>query len=130
MKSYAEGQFNIANLELLGKVEKIVAAMPSRTPDGELIRCHEVAAIVGELFGLGVQEGKYGAVDHSWLWLTTGQILDPYVPGHLPQVQIIDNAASLPYVYHSHCEGSIVKDLNRDFVKAQVCKLREVRNQL
>lgn len=54
------------------------------------------ARFVGARLDLVVQDGYFGFVEHSWLW--TGpqpqliwqipNILDTYVPGALPQVQL------------------------------------------
>jgi hypothetical protein len=60
--------FSEREKEMLGLASAIVELLPETTPDGELIRCHEVARIVGCLLKLEVQDGKYGLHDHSWLW--------------------------------------------------------------
>jgi len=74
-----------------------------------LIRCHELARAVGELLGLRVCDGKYGFVEHSWLWLSEPEpeiarynmpkILDVYVPGSVPQVQLVDTHSGLCHRY-------------------------------
>lgn len=62
------------------------------TPDP--LRCHEVARAVGEMLELQVQDGWYGNVDHTWLWVRNdrdhrGAILDVYAVGRLPMVQLV-----------------------------------------
>lgn len=61
-------------------------------------RCHELAHAVGEVLGMPVQDGHYQGLNHSWLWTrplpklpapSLPNILDVYVPGELPQVQLI-----------------------------------------
>lgn len=73
------------------------------------VRCHELArAVYDKLINSqrlteadlascvvlpSVVDGKWGAIDHSWItWATRrGQtILDPYVPGAMPMVQLLD----------------------------------------
>ena len=97
---------------LLTRSEKLIALAPTYDGDGKLIRCHELARAVGKSLGLAVQDGLYGFVEHSWLWLSSPdadyrrfpryhlpKILDVYVPGSLPQVQLVDTASGLCHRY-------------------------------
>lgn len=71
-------------------------------------RCHELARAVGKVLGLPHEDGYFEHVQHTWLWTCplpkppfgysqrTPNILDVYVPGALPQVQLIDFKAVLP----------------------------------
>lgn len=82
-----------------------------RIPELRTLRCHELARAVGHVIGLPVQDGKFGIVEHSWLWLpgeplpdTTDQlsrwpnILDTYMPGAFPIVQAVYTGMPLPHV--------------------------------
>jgi hypothetical protein len=66
LTSYSEIEiFPAAALAILDAATRIMAAIPD-LKDREL-RCHEVARVVGILLNLRVIDGKYGAVEHSWL---------------------------------------------------------------
>jgi len=97
---------------LLGRAQQLIEFVPTYDPKGELVRCHELARAVGRMLGLQVQDGLYGFVEHSWLWLSSPEadyrrfpryhlpkILDVYVPGSLPQVQLVDTASGLCHRY-------------------------------
>lgn len=88
-------------------------ALIERSPDpllGAPVRCHELARAVGRVLGLEHQDGRFGFVEHTWLWTTTlrdqappwvlPRILDVYVPGAMPQVQLIDTVSGLPPRYY------------------------------
>lgn len=71
---------------------------------GAWVRCHEAARAVGQLLNLGVQDGYYGVVDHSWCRIerpgTTAYrvsytVLDVYAVGQLPIVQLVSPIAAL-----------------------------------
>lgn len=109
LKTYAEENvFEAHEVELWKKAVVIVERMPTAI-DGALIRCHELARAVGQLLELEVCDGKFGFVEHSWLW--TGpfeqshapwvlpNILDVYVPGSLPAVQLVHTYSGLPTRY-------------------------------
>lgn len=77
-----------------------VCGIPPLIPDrdgGMLVRCHEVARIVAELFprGVTVVDGFYQGphvmrAEHSWLEVVNSSfILDVYAVGRLPLVQLI-----------------------------------------
>lgn len=74
--------------------------------DGKVVRCHELSRAVAQVLGLTVEDGYYGMAEHSWIWLTPREpfsplprILDVYVPGRMPQVQLIDPHLHLPFEY-------------------------------
>lgn len=101
MRSYSETDvFTERERGLLLKAQFCVEALPDR----QGLRCHEVARAVGRALGLPVQDGKYGSVDHTWLWTSpldpqAGErpnILDVYVVGRLPQVQLVHYTGILP----------------------------------
>lgn len=65
-------------------------------PEGVTVRCHELARAVGIVLGLPYSDGMLGSIEHTWLrvgdWATDihdAKILDVYVPGGHPQVQLI-----------------------------------------
>ena len=63
---------------------KLVEKMPE---DGR--SCHDVAAAVGKAIGIEPTRGWYGDVEHSWIVLESGHILDVYAPGRFPMVQLV-----------------------------------------
>lgn len=64
-------------------------------PDGSTIRCHELARAVFDAlkaYGarpLRVEDGKFGPIEHSWIVLPSWAILDVYMPGMYPMVQLV-----------------------------------------
>lgn len=124
---------------LLLRAERIVELLPETTPDGELIRCHEVARIVGYLLKLPVQDGKYGMCDHSWCWTrepdpdyhilrvsAAPKILDPYAIGSLPVVRLLDSGVSVPHIGWSYMPGQARDDVKKDFVEAEAERIRRM----
>ncbi len=111
MIGYAQREiFTPRELKLLDCAETLVAIAPYEI-DGDLVRCHELARAVGAVLGLQHEDGRYGFVDHTWLWTSKlservapwdlPHVLDVYVPGGMPQVQLIDAAhAGLPPRYY------------------------------
>lgn len=117
--------FSEKDLSLLNATQAIVELLPERTPDGNLVRCHEVARIVGGILNLNVQDGKYGACDHSWLlipvknWIP--KILDPYCVGSLPIVRIVDCSPIFPY-FNLYKFGPVRTDILFEFIQDQIQK--------
>lgn len=119
MKSFAEREiFSSQELGLLKRATEIVSCLPHEL-DGWEVRCHELARAVSELLGLSpyeiyVADGYYGMVDHSWIWTSAPSkrprrwelpnILDVYIPGSLPQVQLVHTATALPLNYRLDAE--------------------------
>lgn len=110
MKSYAEVNVFTANeLSLLRKAEAMLERIPYELDVP--IRCHELARAAGNVLGLEVCDGRFGFVEHSWLWTekmegekfcapwSLPNVLDVYVPGAVPQVQLIHMATGLPSRY-------------------------------
>lgn len=97
----------------------------------DVLRCHELARAVhdwierqpphrwGEkLVNPGIIDGKYAAVDHTWLETGFGEnILDVYVPGELPPVQLRCGSKFLPGEY---VPGRLRGDIREDVVEALV----------
>lgn len=77
-------------------------------PEEEKFRCHELARAVGKALGLPHVDGYYEHIQHTWLWTCPlppppfgynqrmPNILDVYVPGGHPQVQLVDFHSILP----------------------------------
>ena len=99
MITYAERVcFREAHLRLLARVEACVARVSNAW--GNELRCHELARAAAEVLNdvtLEVVDGKCGPVEHTWLVLSDGAILDPYVPGRLPAVQLVDPLVGAMY---------------------------------
>lgn len=114
-------------------------ALIERSPDpflGAQVRCHELARAVGRVLGLEHQDGRFGFVEHTWLWTrplnddahappwVLPRILDVYVPGAMPQVQLIDTASGLPpryylsNVFDVQIREDVVEALVEDMLKA------------
>ncbi len=126
MKSYAEREvFNANELRLLKQATALVARVPA---EGRDVRCHELARAVGLILGLPVHDGAFGFVEHTWLWTAEPNamlrderspmwmlpnILDVYVPGSLPQVQLVHLSTGLPARYRS---GKPREDVQQDVV--------------
>src|SRR5580692_12192745 len=115
MKGYAAAEvFSKGEQLLLREAQKIVARLPLRDSSGRWSRCHEVARFVGLLLDLEVCDGYYGMCEHTWLWTTPvpvarrkghpwfgppPNILDPYVVGRVPLVQLVHSSNHLPFEY-------------------------------
>jgi hypothetical protein len=104
------------------------------------VRCHELARAVAEFLSLPhacVQDGFYGFVEHSWLWvpgppespvtkrLGWPHILDVYSVGQLPMVRLVagDNTG-LPHVGWSYRPDSPRTDIDQAVVERLVLEMR------
>jgi len=117
MQPYAETNiFTVEERILCRKAQNLVGFIPDADLRFRDLRCHELAIAVGTVLGLPVATGWFDHVEHSWLWsrkilalpsygyrdyLVAGEevnILDVYVPGALPQVQLVNYSAwMLPF---------------------------------
>ena len=103
MITYAERAcFTPGHLRLLRHVEGCVERVADSW--GNELRCHELARAVQvsvktlpQASALVVVDGKCGLIEHSWLVFADGTILDPYVPGRLPAVQLVDAIVGAAY---------------------------------
>ena len=77
---------------------------------------------------MAVVDGKCGSIEHSWLvfcgdgandLLLAGVILDPYAPGRLPAVQLID-----PIVGTAYRPGDTRTDIKQSIVDSLVDEMR------
>lgn len=127
MKSYAETDvFCGYERNLLARAERAVDACP-RLVDGKEVRCHELVRAVGfclDLPAACVADGWYGMVEHSWLWTQafekyTGlpNVLDVYVTGRLPQVQLVHSTPILPFEYR---RGDLRRDIRKPVIRLLV----------
>jgi hypothetical protein len=100
MITYAERAcFRAAHLRLLARVETYVARVSNSW--GNELRCHELAravhVVAESAHKLTVIDGKCGPIEHSWLYLDDSVILDPYAPGRMPAVQLVDLVVGTAY---------------------------------
>lgn len=91
---------------------------------GNELRCHEVARAVQRVLAaqpheLVVVDGKCGPIEHSWLRCRDGVILDPYAPGRLPAVQLID-----PIVGTAYRPGVPRTDIRQEIIDQIVLEMR------
>jgi hypothetical protein len=93
---------------LVGRLVDSYVAPPRRS-----VRCHELArAVARRLVDAGhearVVDGHLGAIQHSWVILADpivrDAILDVYVPGRLPQVQLVDGH---PFISSAYQVGEV-----------------------
>jgi len=121
--TYAERAcFREPHLRLLAHVEAYVARVPAAW--GNELRCHELARAVNLLVyarehKLDVVDGKCGPIEHSWLRFSDGVILDPYAPGRMPAVQIVD-----PIVGTAYRPGAPRTDIRQAIINRLVLEMR------
>jgi len=115
--------FSKREIDLRYNAETLVAITPYEI-DGELVRCHELARAVGKVLKLEHEDGRYGFVEHTWLWTEPKMnekfhapwflpnVLDVYVPGGVPQVQLVHMGASglPPRYYLSNVFDVVIRD--------------------
>lgn len=104
----------------------LVDRVPHVDRDGGEVRCHELSrAVARQLTMIGtkveVVDGSLWWVDHSWI-LLPGQLyralLDVYVPGRVPQVQILHDH---PVVTRGYQRGSSRLDVRTDVIN-ELCR--------
>jgi len=85
--------------------------------EGSTLRCHELARVVSLLLELPVVDGRCGGVEHSWIeWYDRTRhrtILDAYVPGRLPQVQLIHDPIGMHNLWQ---EGEFRDDIRWEVI--------------
>ena len=112
--------FSPRHMAILARVEVYVARVSKAW--GNELRCHEIARavhLVIDMHKLIVVDGKCGPIEHSWLCFAEGVILDPYVPGRMPPVQLID-----PIVGVAYRHGSPRTDIRCAIVDRLVLEMR------
>jgi hypothetical protein len=119
--TYAERAcFRPSHLRLLSRIEALVARVSDAW--GNELRCHELARAIRRVIGdrtLVVVDGHCGPVEHSWLRCADGVIVDAYVPGRLPAVQIVDTIVAGLYR-----PGPERRDIRRAIVTRLVGEMR------
>jgi hypothetical protein len=110
---------------LLSRAQQLV----DRVSDawGNELRCHELVralhlVVYVDEYKLDVVDGKCGPIEHSWLRFSDGAILDVYVPGRLPSVQIID-----PVVSSAYRPGAPRRDVRQPILDRLVTEMRGAR---
>lgn len=138
MRGYSAREIFSADLTVLFERATILV---DRLTDHDEVRCHELARAVGEVLELPpkcVQDGYYGFVEHSWLWVPAPpgvtltkrlgwpHILDVYAVGQLPQVRLLDcGSTALPHVGWSYRPDSPRTDIDENVVKSLVRAMRQ-----
>lgn len=123
MITYAERAcFHAAHLRLLVRVEAHVTRISNAW--GNELRCHELVRAVRLVVNacehkLDVVDGKCGPIEHSWLRFSDGVILDPYTPGRMPAVQLVD-----PIVGTAYRPGASRTDIRRAILDRLVLEMR------
>lgn len=127
MKGYSATEI-FAQFEqaLLRRAEALVAAVDD--PSGD-VRCHELARAVGRILDLPVEDGAYGACDHSWLVIRPDMfaspcILDVYAVGRLPIVQLVDARQILQPHFSAYQKREPRDDIREDVVERLVEQMR------
>jgi hypothetical protein len=119
--TYAERVcFHPLHLRTLKRVEACVGRISDAW--GNELRCHELARavrlVISDEIVPVVVDGKCGPVEHSWLCFSDGVIIDPYVPGRLPAVQIVD-----PIVGAAYRPGAPRDDIRQSIVDQLVLEM-------
>lgn len=123
MITYAERVcFREPHRRLLTRVEAYIAHVSDAW--GNELRCHELTRAVHLVVyscehKLDVVDGKCGPIEHSWLRLSDGVILDPYAPGRMPAVQIVD-----PIMASAYRPGSPRSDIRQSVIDRLVLEMR------
>jgi len=99
MKSYSERHIFSGNVKQAFELATyLVDSLEIHKLGGQEIRCHELARAISKIltfkdFDNTVVDGSLWCIEHTWIVLGDGpygKILDVYVPGRMPQVQLID----------------------------------------
>lgn len=121
MITYAERScFQPSQLSVFRRVQEVVARVSDSW--GNELRCHELARAVHRVLGdstISVVDGHCGPVEHSWLRFSDGTILDVYVPGRLPAVQVVDAIVGAAYR-----PEEVRRDIRQRIVDQVVLELR------
>lgn len=114
--------------------ETFVAAVQDCDRDNP-VRCHELARAVARALAdtpyghVEVVDGHFGMVEHSWISLDRETILDVYVPGSAPMVQLVHFSPLLPS-YRSYKRGAVRTDIDWERVAKIVSQMRTTRERL
>jgi len=99
--------------------------------DVDNLRCHELTRAVRICLSMlgyyaDLKDGKYGAVEHSWILLGAGVILDVYAVARLPQVQLVD-CRHLTKDREQYTPGPERDDVDWEFVHQLVSEMMRGR---
>lgn len=130
MRLYRAAEMLVDALPMWRNVEGSWVPCAERYTDGTEVRCHEliravtasIAQAILKPLSWKIHDGTYGAVDHSWLeFYVIGYgmpfVLDVYVPGRVPMVQLVDGTGLLPE-YRLYQKGLGRDDLQFDLIEA------------
>ncbi len=124
MRSYSEVfVFTERMVKIMHHAEKLVQLAPQLVPVDRL-RCHEVTRYVAywleQSWGTATitVDGKYGAVEHSWMIFVDepGVILDVYAVGRLPQVQLVEARFPMSGRYNLYTVGKKRDDIYQNVI--------------
>jgi len=131
--------FSVVERTLWVKATMLVERVRDDSYDAKPVRCHELVRAVAEVLDLRscVQDGHYGFVEHSWLWvpgppkgtvtkrLGWPHILDVYSVGQLPMVRLVagDNPG-LPHVGWAYRPDSPRTDIDTAVVAQLALDMR------
>jgi hypothetical protein len=123
LKPYAaRAVFSTEAVNLWNRASRMVDRLPKHMDrHGREIRCHELARALGRILELPVVDGATVGCDHSWLVVDRTTFLDPYRPGCLPMVQLIDTGlptlTRLTYDQARRVRDDIRLDVVEDLVR-------------
>lgn len=133
MRSYAEKTlFSPEQVLLHQKAEILIENSPDELFGPNLLRCHELAAAVGIYLDLERHDGYLRGVQHSWLTIGPysdmgGVVLDVYMPGSLPQVQLIETRTPGSPYYQTYKIGRPRTDIKADQVQSLIQVFRVIQ---
>lgn len=107
---YAEQSFTPKDFDVLARAITLVNRIPGRIGN-EWVRCHELARwLARHIPHLIVVDGKVECYEHTWLITLDRAVLDPYVPGHVPQVCLVDARRLLAPRYREGNRRTDIRD--------------------
>lgn len=128
MKGYASVEmFSRAELRLWERATELVERIPEKWEP----RCHELARAMFQLVKgdseveMELKDGKFGAVEHSWISLPPRHVLDVYTPGRVPLVTLHDLHWGLPD-RQMYVSGATRSDIDNEMVQKLVSRMRGV----
>lgn len=116
MVPYVQKQLPDKHLSLHEKAVAYVERSSTKLFDG--IRCHELARALSVVLEIPYQDGHFGISEHTWLPLE-GAIIDPYMPGAIPQCVLTDTHWHLPFA-KLYKPGPERTDIDQALVEAVV----------
>lgn len=132
MKSYYLDLFDAYELVSLDIANALIGGVESLDHEGRQVRCHELARAVITFLGAHwtsgaprVVDGSYmGWIQHSWIRFSSGNVLDVYVPGRHPHVQLV--GGDHPTARTTYRIGEDRSDIRTDVLERLVIAMRKV----